>query len=301
MRIVSLLPSATEILFHLGLGDQVVGVTHECDYPEAVRSLPVLTACNFDSEQMTQAQIDEQVRGLATEEKSLYRIDDDLLRLIDPDLIVTQDLCHVCAVTPKEVDRAVAILKNKPGIISLNPKFLDDVFSDMQMIAEATGVDAREILGKLHARVRRIAPAAVLAQRPTVGCIEWLEPLWRTGHWVPGMVDLAGGREVLAQAGKPSRPVSGEELEEKNPDVLIIMPCGYNLSRAREEFLRVRNAYPWDSLSACQNHSVYVVDANSYFSRSGPRLVDGLEMLAEMLHPEYFSGLAPLHSYIRID
>ncbi len=299
MKIVSLLPSATEILFALGLGDRVVGVTHECDHPPEVGSLPVLTKCAFDSESMTQEEIDREVRHLAEAGESLYRIDDELLREAKPDLIVTQDLCHVCAITPREVDRAIGVLQNKPEIILLSPKVLEDVFTDMKAVAEAAGSDATGVIEKLQARVKRIAPAAILRERPTVGCLEWLEPLWRTGHWIPGMVRLAGAEDVFAEIGKPSRTLSWGELQEKDPDLLIIMPCGYNLSRAREEFLRVRKSYPWECLRAYQNQAIFVVDANSYFSRSGPRLVDGLELLAEMFHPEYFAGLAPLHSYIR--
>ena len=300
MRIVSLLPSATEILFALGLGDSVVGVTHECDYPAEVRSLPVLTRCAFDSEKLTQKQIDQEVRRLAETGESLYRIDDDLLRVANPDLIVTQDLCHVCAITPDEVQRASKVLQKKPETVMLSPKVLEDVFSDMRTVAAAAGIDAEQIIVNLQSRVKRIAPAAILRERPSAGCIEWLEPLWRTGHWVPEMVQLAGGHELFAEMGKPSRTLSWSELQEKNPDILILMPCGYNLSRAREDFLRVRNAYPWEQLRAFQNQNLFIVDANSYFSRSGPRLVDGLEMLAEIFHPEYFTNLAPLHSYIRI-
>ncbi|MCI0417152.1 cobalamin-binding protein [bacterium] len=299
MRIVSLLPSATEILFALGLGDKVVGVTHECDYPSEARSLPVLTQCVFDSEKMTQEEIDTEVKRLATAGESLYRINDQLLSEADPDLIVTQDLCHVCAITPGEVQRAVDLLGKKPEIVSLSPKLLEDVFADMDTVARSAGMDADGVIQKLHARVRRIAPAATLCEKPTVGCLEWLEPLWRTGHWIPGMVQLAGAEEVLAEGGKPSRGLSWEELQSKNPDIIILMPCGYNLGRAREEFFRVRRSYPWENLRAYQNQAIFVVDANSYFSRSGPRLVDGLEMLAEIFHPEYFANLAPLHSYVR--
>jgi iron complex transport system substrate-binding protein len=300
MKIASLLTSATEILFALGLGEQVIGVTHECDYPPEARSLPVLTRCVFDSDRLTQEQVDAEVRRLAQNGESLYRIDDELLGRMEPDLIVTQDLCHVCAITPGEVERAVAQLVRRPQVISLNPKTLEDVFADMRTVAAASGVASGPIVGALENRVKRIAPAVTLRDRPTVACLEWLDPLWRTGHWVPGMVQLAGGEEMLADIGKPSRPVSWQELEERDPDILIMMPCGYNLSRTREEFARVRDKYPWERLRAQQQQSVYFVDANAYFSRSGPRLVEGLELLAEIFHPEYFAGMAPLHSYIRI-
>jgi iron complex transport system substrate-binding protein len=300
MKICSLLPSATEILFAIGLGDQVVAVTHECDYPPAARSKPVITRCAFDSERMTPSEIDVAVRTLAAEGKSLYRIDERLLHELAPDLIVTQDLCHVCAITPQEVDRAIESLPQKPRIVSLSPKILDDVFNDMLEIGRISGVDSMPVIKNLQSRVRRIAPAATLANQPSVACIEWLDPLWRSGHWVPGMVQLAGGREVLTDVGKPSRPVGWDELLAKNPDIVIFMPCGYDLMRTREEFERVRSRLAWQDLKAFRSQQLYIVDANSYFSRSGPRLVEGVELLAEILHPEYFTHLAPLHSYIRV-
>ena len=300
MRIVSLLPSATEILFALGLGDQVVGVTHECDYPPEVREKKILTRCIFDAERLSQSEIDQQVRSAAEQGRSLYEIDDAALMQAKPDLIITQELCHVCAITPQEVDRAVSRLPVKPQVISLNPKVLEDVFSDIMLIAHHTGVEAKPLVERLHERVKKVARAALTRQKPKVACIEWLDPLWRTGHWVPVMVELAGGIEVLAQASRPSRPVSWEELVQSNPEIVILMPCGYTLERTRKEFERVQTVYPWEDLPACQNSSIYLVDANAYFSRSGPRLVEGLELLAEMLHPEYFTNLAPLHSYIRI-
>ncbi|HSP07017.1 MAG TPA: hypothetical protein VLR94_07550, partial [Acidobacteriota bacterium] len=207
MRICSLLPSATEILFALGLGDHVTGVSHECDYPPEVRSRPVLTRCAFDSARLAQAEINDAVRSLARNGKSLYEIDDEALVTADPDLIVTQDLCDVCAITPAEVDRAVAGLHRKPAVISLNPSTLEDVFNDMMRIADAVGVQGFPIVDKLQGRVKAIAPLSLSPAKPTVGCIEWMDPLWRAGHWVPEMVQLAGGNEVLAALGKPSRPL----------------------------------------------------------------------------------------------
>lgn len=300
MRICSLLPSATEILYALGLGDQVVGVTHECDYPLEVRSKPVLTKCVFDSHRMSPAEIDQEVKRLAVEGKSLYTINDRLMAELKPDLIVTQDLCHVCAVTPTEVNRAVEKLKEKPEVVCLNPRILDDVMQDIHLVAEAAGVSPSPLLSRLKERVAKIAPACTISERPEVGCIEWLDPLWRTGHWVPGMVQLAGGQEVFGEIGKPSRSLTWEELEAKNPAVLIVMPCGFPLEKTRVEFSRCQKLYPWQNLNAIQSGSTYLVDANAYFSRSGPRLVDGLELLAEMLHPEYFRNVAPVQSYIRV-
>lgn len=298
MRICSLLPSATEMLFALGLGDDVAGVSHECDYPPAVRNLRVLTRCAFDSARMGQAEIDDAVRSLARDGRSLYEINDEMLAAADPDLIVTQDLCHVCAITPAEVERALSGLSRKPVVISLNPALLEDVFNDMMQIADAAGVQGLPVVEKLQARVKAIAPLSFTPVKPAVGCIEWTEPLWRTGHWVPEMVQLAGGDEVLAVPGKPSRPLDWGELCEKDPEILVFMPCGCDLIRTREAFLRVRKKYPWEDLKAFRENRVYLVDANSYFSRPGPRLVEGLELLAELLHPEYFPSAAPPQSYI---
>lgn len=300
MNICSLLPAATEIICRLGLEDQITGVTHECDYPPAVRAKTILTRCAFDSENMNQAEIDDAVRSLIVARKSLYEIDDEKLRRADPDLIVTQDLCHVCAITPGEVERAMQVLEKKPKMISLNPKRLADVFGDFHKIGDAAGAASRAIVMDLETRVEKITRGSERKLKPRVGCIEWLQPLWRAGHWVPEMVQLAGGEEVLARAGEPSRSLTWEELEKVDPDVLVIMPCGYDLERTRREFLISQNSYPWTKLKAFQDHQMFLVDANSYFSRPGPRLVDGLEILAEMLHAEYFAGMAPYNSYTRI-
>lgn len=300
MNIVSLLPSATEILYALGLGSSIVGVTHECDFPEDVQSKPVLTRCVFDSASLSQKEIDSKVRELAKTGESLYGIDDELLCKLKPDLIVTQDLCHVCAVTPREVDRAISSLKKRPDVLSINPQNLEDVFSDMIEVGNRTKVSAEPVVKGLQERIKKIAPASLIKARPSVACIEWMNPLWRCGHWVPEMVQLAGGDEVLAQIGRPSRPLEWEELIEKDPDIIILMPCGYNLEKTRDEFMKSKFVFPWNRLKAFQNGLIYLTDANSYFSRSGPRLVNGVELLAEILHPEFFQGQAPAGSYVRM-
>ncbi len=300
MNIVSFLPSATEILYALGLGSSVVGVTHECDFPEDVQNKPVLTRCVFDSANLSQKEIDAKVRELAKAGESLYAIDDELLHKLRPDLIVTQDLCHVCAITPREVDRAISSLETRPDVLSINPKNLEDVFSDMIEIGRRTEVSAEPVVKGLQERIKKIAPASLIKPRPSVACIEWMNPLWRCGHWVPEMVQLAGGDEVLAQIGHPSRPLEWEELLEKDPDVVIFMPCGYNLEKTREDFMKSKSVFPWNQMKAFQNGLIYLTDANSYFSRSGPRLVNGVELLAEILHPEFFQGQAPAGSYVRM-
>lgn len=298
MRICSLLPSATEIIYSLGIGDRVVGVSHECDFPAEARSLPVLTRCAFDSARMTQGEIDGAVKSMAREGRSLYEIDDAALAAASPDLIVTQDLCDVCAITPAEVDRAVSKLAHRPAVVSLNPSILEDVFDDMLRVADAAGIEGYPVVEPLQARVKAIAPVSLSPVKPTVGCIEWLDPLWRTGHWVPEMVELAGGNEVFASIGKPSRSLDWAELERLDPQILIVMPCGCDLIKTREEFHRVREKYPWETLRAFRDNRVYLVDANAYFSRPGPRLVEGLELLAEVISPTYFPSAAPLQSYI---
>jgi iron complex transport system substrate-binding protein len=300
MNVCSLLPSATEILCLLGLTDAITGITHECDFPPEILNKRVLTRCVFDSEQMDAAEIDQEVRQLSNNEDSLYRIDTEELRLADPDLIITQDLCHVCAITPSEVFRAVRTLQKKPEVIQLNPKTLEDILADIRTIGNATGIESESCVKRLEQRIRKIAPAVQLQPRPTVACIEWFQPLWSSGHWVPEMVGLAGGVEVLARIGEPSRRVDWEELKSKDPDVVICMPCGYDLQRVRTEFFRSTNALPWSELKAYQTGNLYLVDAGAYFSRPGPRVVEGLEILAEILHPEYFASMAPYNSYTHI-
>lgn len=288
MRVVSLLPSATEILHFTGAGDTLVGVTHECDYPKSVESLPRLTSSKVDSG-MTSAEIDEAVRTL-TDEGSIYALDADLLAKLQPDLIVTQGLCEVCAVSESVVERAASALDPSPDILSLNPTSLQEVFHDTARIGDAVGRgdEARERVAALEDRLARVKETVAELSRPRVGCIEWLDPPFSAGHWVPEMVRIAGGEELFAAPGEPSARITWEEVFEAAPEVLVLMPCGFGVERAIEEARNLPELPGWESLPAVWNERVWAVDANSYFSRPAPRLVDGVEILAHTLHPRAF-------------
>jgi iron complex transport system substrate-binding protein len=290
VRVASLLPSATEMVHFAGAGDALVGVTHECDYPAGVERLPRLTSSKID-QGMSSAEIDAAVERHMTDSGSLYALDVGLLEELAPDLILTQGLCEVCAVSTSLVERAVAGLGGEPEILTLNPISLGDVFGDAARIGEALGRgdETREKVSALEARLAAVGRAVAYLRRPRVGCIEWLDPPFSAGHWVPEMVRIAGGEEVLAGAGERSSRLSWEEVFEAAPEVLVLMPCGFDERRAAGEALRVLPGLPgWGGVPAVRDGRVWVVDANSYFSRPAPRLVGGVEILAHVLHPGAF-------------
>ena len=287
MRICSLLPSATEILFALGLGDSVAGVTHECDFPPEAAKKPPLIRPRVDPH-AAPAEIDRQVTELVSRGESIYAVDAELLGEISPELIVTQDLCHVCAASPDDLATALTRLPKQPRVLSLTPHSLRDVWDDIRRVGDATGRrrEAQALAITLEQRVAAIEmKTAQLQPRPRVICLEWLDPFYVGGHWVPEMVGKAGGDDVLGRAGKPSFRVSAEQIAESRADVIVVMPCGYTLSRAKGECSVNSIPQSWKELPAIQNRRVYVADANSYFSRPGPRLADGVAILAEILHP----------------
>lgn len=286
MRVASLLPGATETLHFTGAGDALVGVTHECDYPAGVEKLPHLTSSKIDAG-MTSAEIDEAV-GRLTDEGSIYALDAGLLEKLSPDLIVTQGLCEVCAVSESVVERAVCALEPAPDILSLNPTSLQGVLSDAVRVGEAVGhgQEARRKVAALERRLARVESAISGRRRSRVGCIEWLDPPFSAGHWVPEMVRLAGGEELFAEAGEPSKRITWEEVFEAAPEVLVLMPCGFDAERTAEEASRLPEIPGWSELPAVKSGRVWAVDAGSYFSRPAPRLVDGVKILARILHPE---------------
>ena len=291
MRICSLLPSATEIVYALGLGDQLVAVTHECDEPPAARMKPRITRSAIDPAALTGAQIDALVQEHLHDHRSLYHLDRDLLEQLNPDLILTQELCDVCAVSYAEVQRAARALYGERQILSLEPTTLDSVLDTMLVVGRATGTEgqAAAIVAGLRERIERVrARTAAIAHRPRVACLEWLDPPFAGGHWVPEMVAAAGGEDGLGQAGEPSRRLAWEEVLAARPEVAILMPCGFDVERAVVEYRRAALPPGWVGLPAVQSGRVWAVDANAYFSRPGPRVVDGLETLAAILHPELF-------------
>ena len=296
MRICSFLPSTTEILYDLGLGNSVTGVTHECDYPPEAREKKRVIMSFIDPGKLSSREIDELVSRNAAEGKSTYLIDKDALKEADPDLILTQELCQVCAVSGNEVTEAVEALGKKPRIISLEPRTLSEIIDTILIIGEATGTGdrAREITDKLVERIERVRSLLGNERdRPRVFCMEWLDPPYVAGHWVPEMVEIAGGSCGIGKAGEPSFKVSWKEIADFAPQMLFIMPCGYDVEKTLCEIETVTKHDEWFSLPSTSKGQIYIFDANSYFSRPGPRVVDGLEILAKTIHPESMKSYEP--------
>jgi len=301
-RIVSLLPSATEMVFALGLEDRLVGVTHECDFPEQVRGLPVLVRPALALEGLSQADIDAAVSAHMQAGKNLYEIDEQLLAQLAPDLIVTQDLCQVCAPSGNELSHALTNLPKKPDILWMSPKTLGGVRGNMIDLGRATGCEsaAERILADWDARVAAVrAWTARQAARPRVFCMEWFDPVYCAGHWIPEMVRLAGGQEQLGREGADSIRIAWDDVRAYAPDVIILMPCGYSLEQARKTVTPVMDYPGWKDLPAVQAGRVYLVDANSYFARPGPRLVDGIELLSHILAGGPWAG--PADAFMALD
>ena len=281
MRIASLVPSSTEMLFALGLGDSVVAVTHECDYPPEAADREQLTR-SVIPDGLSAAAIDHAVRERTQAGQALYELDEALLAELEPDLIVTQAVCAVCAVSFDEVTAAAARMPSQPQVISLDPSTLGEVLSDIPRLAAAAGApEAGAVLAEeAAARIGAVEQAVAGAPRPRVAALEWLDPVFIGGHWVPQMIELAGGEDVVGRAGEPSRTAEWAEVAAAGPEVVIAIPCGYGTERAAREALDAR-----ERLLALGARAL-AVDASSYFSRPGPRLVDGVELLAYILHPE---------------
>ena len=289
MRICTLLPSATETAFALGLGDSVVAVSHECDFPATAREKPVVVRGSIDSDNSTSREIDDLVQQRLSGGEGLYSLDLELLRRINPDLIITQGLCDVCAVGYDDVMAAAGSLRPPARVLSLSPGSLGEVLSDIARVGNATGTPERAetLVDTLRERVERVAGGAPRDRpRPKVACLEWLDPLYAAGHWVPEMVELAGGMDVLAAKHEPSARVSMETLVDAGPDVIVLMPCGFDESRTRKEWAPLKDLPEWRGIPAVANGRVFAVDGSRYFNRPGPRLVDGLEILARLIHPE---------------
>ena len=288
MRIVSLLPSATETLFALGFNEEIVGVSHECDFPPQAKTKTCVVRSRLPKD-ATPAETDRLVREHVERGESIYAVDRDLLETLAPDLIITQDLCHVCAATPDELAAALAQISKRPEVLSLDPLDLGDVWRDILWIGEVTGrrERAQAFVEKIGAQLARIEKnIAHLEKRPRVVLLEWLQPFYVGGHWVPEMISHAGGIDVLGRANAPSYRVTLEEVIAAAPEVLFIGPCGYNAEQARREYLSMNFPEAWRSIPAVRDGRVFALDANSYVSRPAGRLVTGIEAMAKALHPE---------------
>ena len=303
MRICTFLPSATGIVYALGLGDSLYGVSHECDFPAGARAKPKVVRSRFDPADYTSQEIDRMVADMASRGERIYEVDVSVLEKAGPDLVITQELCEVCAVSSDDVQEAVSHLDQRPQLISLDPTRLSDVVDDVRRVAEATGTEGsgREIVAGLRERIEAARARTSAAPRPRVACIEWLDPLIVAGHWIPDMVDAAGGTDVLGREGEPSRRIAFDELVSAAADVLVLMPCGMDAERAAREFESLDGLERWGDLPAVQRRETYVVDSGSLFSRSGPRLVDGLEVLGQILHSELFPEALPREAAIRVE
>jgi iron complex transport system substrate-binding protein len=286
MRIVSLVPHATELLFALGLGDDVVAVTHECDFPLEVLELPRVTRDVLPAG-LSAAEIDAAVRERTEHGKAIYELDEDRLEGLEPDLIVTQELCAVCAVSYDDVVEVAGRIATAPRVISLDPKTLGEAMGDIRTIAQATGVRdaALELVTRQRARIDAVRRAVKDADPVRVAAIEWLDPVFIAGHWTPQIIELAGGADVLGFAGEHSEQSTWETVAAARPEVVVVMPCGYDAERSREEALRYAA-----ELRGVGARRTVAVDAAAYFSRPGPRLVDGLELMAHVLHPDLVPG-----------
>jgi iron complex transport system substrate-binding protein len=285
MRIVSLVPNGTEILFAVGAGDLVVGVSHECDYPAEARTRPVLTGSAL-APGMTAAEVDAAVSSQVGSGLSLYTLDEARIAALDPDVIVTQQLCPVCAVSTEQVGDAVRPLPRCPELVSLDPRTIGEVFADIRRVGEVTGraAEAGALLADLDRRLAAVRAMVEGRPRPRVLALEWLDPPFAGGHWVPEMIDLAGGLDVIGTPGGHSARLTWNEVAAADPDVIVAMPCGFDEAGAREQLGTVADRPEWRSLRAVRGAKVYPVDANGCFSRPGPRLVDGVERLARILH-----------------
>lgn len=281
MRIVSLVPHATELCFAIGLGDELIAVTHECDFPPAASALPRITRDTLAGG-LDAAAIDAAVRERTAAGESIYELDEAMLRELEPDLIVTQALCPVCAVSYEEVAALATALPSRPRVISLDPHTLGESLADVRTVAQATGRrdEAVALIARIAGRVDRVRLAVRGARRRPVAALEWLDPVYAAGHWMPQLIEYAGGTDVLGMPGEHSQRLDWNTVAAAEPEVVIVMPCGYDAPRALEE----ARAYA-DRLAGLRASRVVAVDAAAYFSRPGPRLIDGLELLAHVLHP----------------
>jgi iron complex transport system substrate-binding protein len=300
LRLISFLPAATEMAFALGLGDQLSGVKNECDFPAAARTKPVVVRPSLPLETMSLREIDTQVAKRMGSGQSLYEVDERLLESIAPTHILTQELCQVCAPSGNEIIRALAALPVKPQILWFTPHSIEEIFGNLRALGAATGrlEKAEEIIAAARERLQRVAEQARKTKNcPRVFCLEWIDPYYCCGHWAPEMIELAGGCDALGRKGRDSVRVSWEDIAAWAPEILIVSPCGFDTEKAVAQAEQLRQQPGWGDLPAVKDGRVYAVDANAYFARPGPRVVDGVELLAHLIHPEIFDWRGPREAF----
>jgi iron complex transport system substrate-binding protein len=311
-RIISFLPSATEILYEIGADSQIIGVTHECNYPEAAKSKPRVINSSFDASTMSSKEIDDKIVELFGNGKDIYIVNEELIKELKPDLIVAQGICEVCSPFTKEIKRAISILEYHPKVIVLDPRNISNILDNINEIATNIGKikEGKNLVRLLEAKINRIKKIAELKTKqkedlPKILCLEWIDPFFTAGHWVPEMVKIAGGINGLSKLKEQSRRTSLEEIKEFDPDKIILMPCGFNIDRTINEYKNnttlVNKHQEWNNLRAIKNNELYVVDAGSYFSKPGPRTITGIEILAKIISPNEFNNIqTPENSYTKI-
>jgi iron complex transport system substrate-binding protein len=302
-RIVSFLPSATELIYELGAGSSLFGVTHECLYPEQARAKPRIIDSVFDPEKMSSRQIDERVSELAKRGERIFTVQEEALRNANPDLIIAQGTCAVCSAYTNEVNTALQILQNRPQVEVLDPHDIDDILASVMTIAKRIGREEQgeKLVESLQKRIGFVKGKRP-SHAPKVLCIEWIEPFFTSGHWVPQMIEIAGGSNLVSATGEHSRRMTIDEVESANADIIIMMPCGFDTKRTMGECsASLRDNQRWNGLRAVKNGNAYAVDANSYFSKPSIRTITGIEILAKIIHPDEFSSLVvPDGSYAKI-
>lgn len=291
-RIISLLPSATEIVCALGLEKNLIGRSHECDFPESVKNLPVCSEANMPDD-LSSTAIDLKVKEILSDALSVYTVKREIVKSLAPDVIITQDQCEACAVSLKEVEESLEnYLAKSAHIISLQPNKLDDIFKDIQTISDALEVSetGNTLIEDLQERIDIIRhKLKYVESRPTVACIEWLDPLMISGNWIPELVSVAGGKSILAETGKHSPYVQWDAILQADPEVIVVMPCGFSIERTMREIDILLNLPGFAAMQAVKNNRLYIADGNQYFNRPGPRIVDSVEMIAEIVHPKLFN------------
>ena|SRR5215469_10502199 len=289
LRLISFLPSATEMVFALGLGDRLVGVSHECDFPAAAKTKPVVVKPVLPLEKMSLCEIDAAVAERIGSGQNIYQVDERLLEQLAPTHILTQDLCQVCAPSGNEITRALAALPVKPRILWFTPHSIEEIFGNIRELGASTGrmIQAEELSAVADARLQNVIELTrKTSLRPRVFCLEWIDPYYCCGHWVPEMVELAGGQDALGRKGADSVRISWTDIAGLSPEILVVSPCGFGVEEAAEQAKQLLQQPGWNDLPAVLNDRVFAVDANAYFSRPGPRVVDGVELLAHLIHPE---------------